>query len=63
MGNTLFVSTFNDGTVGAYDATSGTAINAKFIMGLNEPTGIAVASNLLFVASFGSQFGAGFVGK
>jgi len=32
------------GTVGEYDANTGKAVNASFITGLNEPTGLAVKS-------------------
>jgi outer membrane protein assembly factor BamB len=52
-GNTLFVANRDGGTVGAYDATSGTG-NANFITGLKEPMGLAVAGNTLFVASSGT---------
>ena len=36
--------TTHDTTVGEYDATTGAAINANFITGLNQPTGLLVAS-------------------
>jgi len=44
LGNSLFVTNSYSGTVGEYDATTGDAINANFIMGLTEPVGIAVKS-------------------
>jgi hypothetical protein len=49
---TLYVSEVG-GTfkVGEYNATTGAAINANFITGLNYPTGLAVSGNILFVAS------------
>jgi len=40
----LYVSQVNAGIVGEYDATTGAAINANFITGLNSPVGLAVAS-------------------
>jgi hypothetical protein len=42
LGNTLFVVNNGTGTVGKYDATTGGAINAGFITGLNATLGIAV---------------------
>jgi len=36
--------------VGEYNATTGAAINANFISGLNEPVALAVSGNTLFVA-------------
>jgi hypothetical protein len=42
-GNTLFVANIR-GTVGAYNATTGAAINANFISGLLDPQGIAVSA-------------------
>jgi hypothetical protein len=38
------VANFGNGTVGKYDATTGTAINASLITGLTDPEGIAVKS-------------------
>ena len=35
-----------------YNATTGAAINANFITGLNTPQGLAVNDNSLFVAEF-----------
>ena len=37
LGNTLFVANRDGNTVGKYDATTGAAINASFITGLNTP--------------------------
>ena len=48
-----------DGIVSKYNATTGTLIKAHFITGLNQPQGLAVLGNTLFVANFGS----GTVGK
>ena len=36
--------------VGEYDATSGAAINANFLTGLDTPAGLAVLGNQLLVA-------------
>jgi hypothetical protein len=52
--NSLFVA--YDGsehgyTVGEYDATTGAAINANLITGLNEIFGLAVSDNKLFVCT------------
>ena len=37
-------------TVGEYNATTGAAINANFITGLDDPYGLALSGNNLFVA-------------
>jgi hypothetical protein len=42
------------GSVGKYNAKSGTAINASFITGLTDAEGLAVLGSTLFVASYGS---------
>ena len=42
VGSTLFVAEFGGNKIGAYDAVTGTAINASFITGLNGPTYFAV---------------------
>ena len=59
----LYVTEFPQGgaigVVGKYDATTGAAINATFITGLNRPGGLAVLGNTLFVANSGG----GTVGK
>ena len=48
----LFVSQSNAGSVGEYDATTGAAINASFITGLNQPLfGIAVSGKHFFVVN------------
>src|SRR5260370_725044 len=39
------------GVVDKYDATTGAAISASFITGLNDPVGLAVLGNTLFVAN------------
>jgi DNA-binding beta-propeller fold protein YncE len=54
-GCSYFVANYGGGsgtTVGEYDATTGDAIKASFITGLNGPTGLALSSNNLFVANF-----------
>jgi hypothetical protein len=43
---------FGAGTVGEYDATTGAAINARLITGLNGPSDLALSGNALFVATF-----------
>jgi len=40
-----------EGTVGEYDATTGTAIDANFITGLSGSEGIALSGNDLFVGN------------
>src|SRR5258707_1052328 len=59
----LYVTEFPQGgaigVVGKYDATTGAAISATFITGLNRPGGLAVLGNTLFVANSGG----GTVGK
>jgi hypothetical protein len=56
-GNDLFVATaatgLGVGKIGAYDATTRAAINANFITGLNNPTGLLLSGNTLFVADSG----------
>jgi len=64
-GNVLYVSAFDGGTVTAYDANTG-APDQNFtpITGLNKPSGLAVGGqNVLYVASFGTSFGAGTIGS
>ena len=39
----LYVGQTGNSSVGEYNATTGAAINANFITGLNEPEGLAVA--------------------
>jgi hypothetical protein len=50
-GNDLFVTNTSLGTVGEYDATTGAAIDASFVAGLQHPFGIAVAGGDLFVTT------------
>lgn len=50
----LFVTNWVGGTVGKYDVSTGATINASFISGLTNPSGIAADdSGNLFVVSFG----------
>ncbi len=51
-GNHLFVSSGQDlGTgVAEYDATTGAVINASFISGIQDPLGLAVVGNTLYVS-------------
>jgi glucose/arabinose dehydrogenase len=60
-GNTLFVASTASGTIGAYDATNGAAINANFITGASG--GLAVSGNTLFVVGGGASVGAGTIGE
>jgi len=53
-GNHVFVTDFFGNTVGEYNAATGAAINLRFITGLDEPDGLTVSGNTLFVSSFGS---------
>ncbi len=46
----IFVTNFFDSTIGEY-TTSGAAVNASLISGLNNPVGIAVSGSNLFVAN------------
>jgi hypothetical protein len=43
--------------VGEYNATTGAAINANFIAGLNEPVALAVSGNTLFVVDIAGATG------
>jgi hypothetical protein len=55
-GNTLFVSSgiSNGGYVGTYNATTGAPINPQFITsGVNDPGGLALLGNTLFVTNNG----------
>ena len=40
-----------NGTVGEYNATTGAAINANFITGLDYPYGLALSGNKLLVTN------------
>jgi outer membrane protein assembly factor BamB len=42
MGDTLFVANYGNGTVGAYNANTGAVINASFVSGLVNPSGVVV---------------------
>ena len=60
-GNNLYVANnaevndvnppLTNGTIGQYNATTGAAINASLVSGLNQPAGVAVLGNDLFVSS------------
>jgi hypothetical protein len=43
-GGDLFVTNFDAGTIGKYDAATGATINSALVSGLNGPEGIAVVS-------------------
>ena len=53
-GSELFVATQGDGDIGAYNATTGAAINASLITGLT-PEYLAVLGSNLYVADFGGK--------
>ena len=57
LATTLFVSQRGNnspGLVGEYDATTGLAINANFLTGLNNPTGLGIMGSQLLVVSNGA---------
>ncbi len=69
-GGTLFVvfqlqgpGSDQSGIVGTYDVKTGAPINANFITGLNQPSGLAVFGDTLFVTNFGTNSSNGTVGK
>jgi len=52
----IFVSNLNYSTIGEYDATTGTTINASLVSsGLYNPQGIAISGNDLFVCTGNSN--------
>jgi hypothetical protein len=55
-GNTLFVASGGavNGKVGEYNVTTGAAINASLITGLNDPADVVLSGNSLLVANTGS---------
>jgi hypothetical protein len=55
-GNIIYVVNFGGGTVGEYNATTGSAINVSFITGLgvSVPSGIAVSGSSLYVTNTSS---------
>jgi len=56
-GNNLYIVNVNTGTIGVYNAYSGSVINADFIGGLNSPFGIAISDDgtTLYVANGGNN--------
>lgn len=50
----IYVANFGTGTIGKYDATTGAAINASLVSGLNGPIGIALSGGHLYVANSGA---------
>jgi hypothetical protein len=69
-GKTLFVAfqlhgpgPVKHGVIGKYDARTGAPIDANFITGLNQPSGLAVLNDSLFVANLGSNSSNGIVAK
>ena len=68
-GDTLFVmfqlhgpGPGKNGIVGTYDAKTGAPINVNFITGLDQPSGLALNGNTLFVTNFGTNSSDGTVG-
>ena len=55
--NNLFGGPLTNGTVGEYDATTGAAINASLVSGLNQPADVAVLGNNLYVSTFSNNVG------
>ena len=53
-GANLFVANLAIGTIGEYNATTGTTVNASVVSGLSDPAGIAVSGANLFVANLGN---------
>jgi hypothetical protein len=51
----LYVGQSAINSVGEYNATTGAAINANYITGLNDPAGLAVSGNDLFVVNYGAD--------
>jgi hypothetical protein len=72
-GNDLFVvnnaddnnaaGPLTNGSVGEYDVSTGTAINAALVTGLNQPAAVAVLGNDLFVTSYPGGKSSGLVGE
>src|SRR4029077_583979 len=55
-GGNLFVTNFNNNTIGEYNATTGATINSSFISsGLSSPVGIALFGGNLFVTNIGNN--------
>jgi autotransporter-associated beta strand protein len=48
----VFVTSELNGTIGVYNATSGTAVNASLVSGLAGPAGIAVSGSNIYVANY-----------
>jgi DNA-binding beta-propeller fold protein YncE len=48
----VFVTSELNGTIGVYNATSGTAVNASLVSGLAGPDGIAVSGSNVYVANY-----------
>jgi hypothetical protein len=51
----IYVGQVGSEKIGEYDATTGGVINANFISGLNDPWGLALSGNSLFVASYDAR--------
>lgn len=55
-GSTLYVADYDNSTVGSYNFSNGTAINASLISstnGLGSTTALAISGNTLYVADYG----------
>jgi len=56
-GGNLFVTNWQTGTVGEYNATTGATVNASLVTGLDSPEGIAISGNDLFVTEQNNLIG------
>ena len=61
-GQNIFVTNFSSGTIAEY-TTSGTAVNASLVSGLDHPFGLALSGSDLFVTNEGDSPGAGTIGE
>jgi len=59
----IFVADSSNNTIGEYNATTGAAINASLIKGLNRPNGIALSGGHLFVTNQGGGTNNGTIGE
>ncbi len=53
-GGNLFVSSYDNGTIGVYNATTGATVNTALVSGLNHPSDIAVSGGNLYVVNYGT---------
>jgi hypothetical protein len=65
-GGKIYVANYGNGTIGEFDAKTGAVINPALVTGLEDPTGIAVSGDKLFVVYRNvpaDQTGSGNVGE